>query len=503
MSCARKTSAKMSAEELKSQGNQLLKENHYEDAVQMYTEAIRLQPGNHILFSNRAQAQIKQENYGLAIADATESIKLDSNYLKAYYRRAVANFAILQYKASLADVKTILSKSPKDQLSLKLHSDVSKILRRIAFESAINVGEQPSMIEQLDLEHVRIEPSYQGPELPISVETGDGKQKFAVGMTQDYLKKMIEAFKEGGKIPKKHAFAIVACAAQIFEQQPTLTEIGLEKSNRPHEKIIEGCERINVCGDVHGQFFDVLNIFERFGNVAPKIAYLFNGDFVDRGSWSCEVALTFYALKILYPNHIYLNRGNHETNDMNKVYGFEDECKAKYNEKLFKLFSESFGFLPLATLIGGEWLVIHGGLFSRDDVTLDDIRNVSKKTTPSREGIEMELLWADPQPEFGRSPSKRGIGMQFGPDITRKFCDNNSIKGIIRSHEVRMGGYELEHEGRLITVFSAPNYCDSQGNMGAVIEMTYAATEYNLDFKTFSAVPHPDIRPMAYTSSPI
>lgn len=177
----------------------------------------------------------------------------------------------------------------------------------------------------------------------------------------------------------------------------------------------ESVEKITVCGDTHGQFYDVLNIFKKFGEINEEHAFLFNGDFVDRGSWSCEVALLLYAYKILYPRRIFINRGNHETNDMNQVYGFEDECKKKYNERLFRCFSESFQSLPYSTVIGDEYIVMHGGLFSEDDVTLDDIRSINrfKHKQPPKQGLEMEMLWTDPQSENGFSPSKRGIGLQL------------------------------------------------------------------------------------------
>src|SRR5436305_9344325 len=108
-----------------------------------------------------------------------------------------------------------------------------------------------------------------------------------------------------------------------------------------------------------------------------KHYYHFNGDFVDRGSCSTEIALTLYAYKWLYPKSFFINRGNHETDDMNKVYGFEGECKAKYNERTFRLFSESFSALPLATLIGKKYLTLHGGLFSEDKTSLEDIRKLN------------------------------------------------------------------------------------------------------------------------------
>lgn len=120
---------------------------------------------------------------------------------------------------------------------------------------------------------------------------------------------------------------------------------------------------------------------------------------------------------------------------------------------MFKLFSESFSALPLATLVGEKYLVLHGGLFSDDNVTLDDIRKLNRhnQRQPGQSGLMMEMLWTDPQDEPGRSASKRGVGLQFGPDITKKFCEKNGLEAVIRSHEVRMAGYEVQHDGRCIT----------------------------------------------------
>jgi len=130
-----------------------------------------------------------------------------------------------------------------------------------------------------------------------------------------------------------------------------------------------------------------------------------------------------------------------------------------FTDRVFKLFSESFSALPLATLVGKKYLVLHGGLFSDDKVTLDDIRKLNRhnQRQPGQAGLMMEMLWTDPQTEPGRGPSKRGVGMQFGPDVTKRFCDNNGLEAIIRSHEVRMEGYEEEHNGKCITgMFSHP-----------------------------------------------
>jgi serine/threonine-protein phosphatase 5 len=283
-------------------------------------------------------------------------------------------------------------------------------------------------------------------------------------------------------------------------KEPTMLEISIPKGHT-----------LTICGDTHGQFYDVLEIFQRNGYPSETHHYLFNGDFVDRGSWSTEVALLLYAFKLLYPDNVHINRGNHETDDMNKVYGFEGECRSKYNDRVFKMFSETFSALPLASLVGGKYLVLHGGLFSKDGVTLDDIRAIDRhvRRQPASEGLVNEMLWTDPQPNPGRGPSKRGVGLQFGPDITKAFCEANGLEAVIRSHEVRMGGYEVEHDNRLITVFSAPNYwyrfqlreanrSDTTGNLGAWINLE---SDYRLQFQTFEAVPHPNVRPMAYASN--
>jgi serine/threonine-protein phosphatase 5 len=166
-------------------------------------------------------------------------------------------------------------------------------------------------------------------------------------------------------------------------------------------------------------------------------------------------------------------------------------------------------------LIGEKYLVLHGGLFSDDNVTLDDIRKLNRhaQRQPGQAGLMMEMLWTDPQTAPGRGPSKRGVGMQFGPDVTKRFCDKNGLDAIIRSHEVRMDGYEEEHGGKCITgktpnchcqwqnsllmstfiVFSAPRYCDQTENRGAYINI---GPDYKLQFNQFDAVPHPDIKPM-------
>jgi serine/threonine-protein phosphatase 5 len=225
--------------------------------------------------------------------------------------------------------------------------------------------------------------------------------------------------------------------------------------------------------------------------------YLFNGDFVDRGSFSTEVILTLLLWKLHDPSCIYLSRGNHETKNMNKIYGFEGEVKAKFDDKIFQLFLEVFEWLPLAAVIGNKVFVTHGGLPVEPDVSLDDIRNIKRGMEPPEKGLMSDLLWSDPQPFMGKSPSKRGVGFAFGPDITKDFLSRNNLNLLVRSHEVKDEGYLVEHNGQTITVFSAPNYCDTMGNKGAYIHF-----DCTMDpkFTQFDAVPHPNVKPMAYAA---
>ncbi|KAM5472509.1 Palmitoyl-protein thioesterase 1 [Microsporum audouinii] len=459
---------------LKLQGNQSFAQHDWPAALDFYTRAIELYDKEPSFYCNRAQL----EAFGFAIADATKAIELDPTYVKAYWRRAVANTAILNSRAALKDFKTVVKKAPHDRdAKLKL-AECEKLVRRIEFEKAIEVADPPSAFEGLNIESMVVDDNYDG------VRLGDE-------MTQEFIDDMIKRFKNGKQIHKKYAFQIVKAVRDIAYNEPTMVETGVNEGSK-----------LTVCGDTHGQFFDLLEIFRLNGFPSDTHSYLFNGDFVDRGSWSCEIALLLYAYKWMRPNSFFLNRGNHETDDMNRAYGFEGECKAKYSERLFKVFSESFSALALATLIGEKYLVLHGGLFSDDNISLADIRALNRhnQRQPGQSGLMMEMLWTDPQVEPGRGPSKRGVGMQFGPDVTKRFCEKNGLEAIIRSHEVRMEGYEVEHDGRCITVFSAPKYCDSTDNKGAYINI---GPELKLDFHKFDAVPHPDIKPMAYANNSI
>lgn len=465
-----------SAVDLKNEGNKAFSSGDYPHAVDLYSKAIELDDKQPLFYTNRAQAYIKTEAYGYAIADATKAAELNPKLVKAYFRRGLAKTAILRPKEAIDDFKECVKLDPNNKDARLKLEECKKIVRQLAFFAAIEVGDEPSAAADLDLDSMIVEEDYDG------VRLGDS-------MTQEFIDDMMERFKTGKLIHRKYVYQIIIAIKKLVYDEPTMVEVDVPED-----------VQLTVCGDTHGQYFDLMELFRLNGKPDDKHWYLFNGDFVDRGSWSTEIALLLYAYKWFRPNNFFLNRGNHETDDMNRAYGFEGECKAKYNERVFKLFSESFSALALATLIGSKYLVLHGGLFSDDKVTLEDIRKLNRhnQRQPGQAGLMMEMLWTDPQDEPGRGPSKRGVGMQFGPDVTKRFCENNGLEAVIRSHEVRMDGYEVQHDGRCITVFSAPRYCDSTENRGAYININ---SKYELQFEQFDAVPHPDIRPMAYAQS--
>ncbi|CAD6334342.1 unnamed protein product [Miscanthus lutarioriparius] len=466
------------AEEFKLKANDAFKANKFSQAIELYSQAIELNSSNAVYFANRAFAHTKLEEYGSAVQDATKAIEIDPRYSKGYYRRGAAYLAMGKFKEALKDFQQVKKICPNDPDATRKLKECEKAVQKIRFEEAISVGdaERRSVVDSIDYHIIEVEPHYAGPRI-------DGEE-----ITIDFVKAMLDEFKKQKCIHKRYAYQIVLKTLDLLRSMPSLVDVDVPNGGH-----------FTVCGDVHGQYFDLLNIFDLNGLPSEENPYLFNGDFVDRGSFSVEVILTLFAFKCLYPRAMYLARGNHESKSMNKIYGFEGEVRSKLGEKFVELFAEVFCWLPLAHVINNKVFVVHGGLFSVDGVKLSDIRSIDRFCEPPEEGLMCELLWSDPQPQLGRGPSKRGVALSFGADVTKKFLQENNLDLIVRSHEVKDEGYEIEHDGKLITVFSAPNYCDQMGNKGAFIR--YTAPEMKPDIVTFSAVPHPDVRPMAYANN--
>uniref|UniRef100_A0A8C5QXN0 Serine/threonine-protein phosphatase n=1 Tax=Leptobrachium leishanense TaxID=445787 RepID=A0A8C5QXN0_9ANUR len=449
----------------------------YDRAVQFYTHAIALSPDNAIYYGNRSLAYLRTECYGYALADASRAIQLDAKYIKGYYRRAASNMALGKLKAALKDYETVVKVRPNDKDAQMKFQECSKMVRQKAFERAIASDQTiRSVVDSLNIEGMTIEDEYTGPQLQ------DGQ------VTLDFMIELMQFYKDQKRLHRKCVYQMLVQLKEILSKLPSLVDITLEKT-----------EQVTVCGDTHGQFYDLMNIFQLNGLPSEGNPYIFNGDFVDRGSFSVEVIVTLCGFKLLYPSHFHLLRGNHETDTMNQMYGFEGEVKAKYSNQMFQLFSEVFQWLPLAMCINQRVLIMHGGLFSEDGVTLEQIRSIERNRQPPDSGPMCDLLWSDPQPQDGRSTSKRGVSCQFGPDVSRKFLKENGLDYIIRSHEVKPEGYEVCHDGQCVTVFSAPNYCDQMGNKGAYIHLS--GSDLKPKFHQFDAVPHPNVKPMMYANS--
>jgi serine/threonine-protein phosphatase 2A catalytic subunit len=225
---------------------------------------------------------------------------------------------------------------------------------------------------------------------------------------------------------------------------------------------------VTVCGDIHGQWHDLKELF-RIGGTPPDTNYLFMGDYVDRGYYSVECVTLLVCYKIRYPDRVVILRGNHESRQITQVYGFYDECIKKYgNANVWKNFTDLFDYLPLTALIEDSIFCLHGGLSPALE-TLDDIRQINRFQEVPHEGAMCDLLWADPDDGRGWGISPRGAGYTFGEDISAKFCTCNKLNMISRAHQLVMDGFSWSHDQKLITLFSAPNYCYRCGNQAAIM----------------------------------
>lgn len=336
-------------------------------------------------------------------------------------------------------------------------------------------------------------------------------------------------------LPADSLLEMLKRAADVLNGEPTLVEVKVQEANA----------RVNVVGDTHGQYHDVLKMFSVVGRPSKGNLFIFNGDYVDRGAWGLETLTLFLAWKLVCPGSVAMLRGNHESFLCTRSYGFHAEVKAKYpghHKKVYAACKKIFARLPLAAIVEGNTLVLHGGLFRKEPAsrpakrrkigcrvfrrrvqaplvlgTLEDLQGSSKGgIDPCGMGsttVAGDVLWSDPSGVDGMSMNvARGVGIVFGPDVTEQFLKENDLKLIIRSHEGpdarlqrddlpdMMKGYSTDHSGdsgKLMTVFSAPDYPQFQEgesrihNEGAVLVLTgpdFAAPEA----KCFQAAPRPE-----------
>jgi serine/threonine-protein phosphatase 2B catalytic subunit len=291
-------------------------------------------------------------------------------------------------------------------------------------------------------------------------------------------------FYREGRLTEEQALWILSKGTELLRAEPNLLEMDAP---------------ITVCGDVHGQYYDLMKLFEVGGDPA-ETRYLFLGDYVDRGYFSIECVLYLWCLKIHYPKTLWLLRGNHECRHLTDYFTFKLECKHKYSEAVYEACMDSFCSLPLAAVMNKQFLCIHGGL-SPELHTLDDIRNIDRFREPPNQGLMCDILWADPLEDFGQEKTSdyflhnhvRGCSYFFSYPAACNFLEKNNLLSVIRAHEAQDSGYRMYRKTRttgfpsVMTIFSAPNYLDVYNNKAAVLK--YENNVMNI--RQFNCTPHP------------
>ncbi len=276
------------------------------------------------------------------------------------------------------------------------------------------------------------------------------------------------------ELPKESEVSLLCAKAKEI----LIEEANVQKIDSP----------VTICGDVHGQFEDVLELF-KVGGDCPDVNYLFLGDYVDRGYRSVETFLYLLALKVKYPDRITLIRGNHESRVITQSYGFYDECVKKYGSlNVWRNCTDVFDYLTLSALIDGKILCMHGGLSPKIKY-IDDIRKIDRKQDVPHTGPMCDLMWSDPDDVKSWTYSPRGAGWLFGQEIVETFLADNSIDLIVRAHQLIAEGYRSMFNDKLVTVWSAPNYCYKCGNVAAIMELD---EHLNKIYKIFEAAPVED-----------
>jgi serine/threonine-protein phosphatase 6 catalytic subunit len=243
---------------------------------------------------------------------------------------------------------------------------------------------------------------------------------------------------------------------------------------------------VTVCGDIHGQFYDLEELFRTGGSV-PDTNYVFMGDFVDRGYYSLETLTRLLVLKARWPDRITLLRGNHESRQITQVYGFYDECQNKYgNYNAWRHCCRVFDHLTVAALIDNKILCVHGGL-SPEIRTLDQIRLIERNQEIPNKGAFCDLVWSDPEDVDNWATSPRGAGWLFGARVTDEFMELNGLTLLCRAHQLVQEGFKYMFDEKLITVWSAPNYCYRCQNVASILQIETDGTKTP---KMFEAVPN-------------
>ena len=243
---------------------------------------------------------------------------------------------------------------------------------------------------------------------------------------------------------------------------------------------------IVIVGDIHGNFHDLMRILIKNG-LPPKTRYLFLGDYVDRGQFSIDVITFLYILKVQFPKHITLLRGNHEFDSINRIYGFHSEILKRFNTPyLWTLFNDSFNYMPICAFISDSIFCVHGGISNKVNR-----KALEKLKYPIHENdLIDDLVWSDPT-EHGICciSNKRGKGVKFGQKTLNEFFNEMNVKFLIRGHEC-VSGCKSHIDNKVLTIFSTSNYGDNNNKAG------FARIDQNLcvECETMNALETPSLR---------
>ncbi|CAF1538503.1 unnamed protein product, partial [Adineta ricciae] len=366
------------------------------------------------------------------------------------------------------DLMQAVTKNPRDALV------VAKVLRRTS--SLSGAAEDIELVNITGPDTVFVEPSYKGPHIQLPIN----KEQF---------ESLILAFQRGESLHAHYVLLILHEVRKILKRLPNVNIVSTHHSTF-----------VTVVGDLHGNLSDLMLIFHKNGLPSNENPYIFNGDIVDRGSHSMELFLLISVAFIVYPNNVYINRGNHEDHVLNLRYGFMKEIIRKYKSqstKLLHLFENIYSWMPVASLIDDHIFVAHGGI---SDITdLSKINQVKRNKyvsilSPSFiipendercqiDGLSneqllewrqmLDLLWSDPKQTNGcEANTYRGGGCYWGPDITEKILEKHKWSLLIRSHECKEDGFDYCHDKKVLTIFSASNYYAAGSNRGAYVKIS-------------------------------
>lgn len=291
-------------------------------------------------------------------------------------------------------------------------------------------------------------------------------------------------FYHEGRLKEYQAIRIVQDATELLSSEPNLLQVPAP---------------VTVCGDIHGQYYDLMKLFEVGGDPALT-SYLFLGDYVDRGSFSIECLVYLYAVKLTYPDTIFMLRGNHECRHLTEYFTFKNECLHKYSESFYEECITSFNSLPLVAIMNKQFFCVHGGLLP-ELRCMEDVIKLDRFREPPTKGLMCDLLWADPVEDYDDDNmdtkfvrnTVRGCSFAFTYRASCEFLDKTGLLSIIRAHEAQDAGYRMYKRTKtlgfpsLLTMFSAPNYLDNYNNKAAILK--YENNVMNI--RQFNSSPHP------------